>query len=383
MPSSFDQAALEGRVAFKKARDSVAQQEGNFVKGAAIGAATSIPRAFAATGDLLWKLRTGRDLGWERRVKESVESMLPTDKPGMKQGYEAGNVIGDVGQLFADPLAGAGKAMFLAMPAIQKGPKAKELANKLKQGMTMLHKRASPEEIYGATGWSKYNGLWYYHVDPRKASVITKGAEKVGQDFGTPLSEIMDFPEFYDILPSAKHVPVTVDPNLKAVAAFRRPQGGSPAKIILSKQAAEDLKGEARHIRLAMSAMLHETTHYGQSQGGALVQGGWSPEQVQTRLEALLPKGTFVPLQDARAIYMAQEGETFSRLVQEIYEGKQQFTGDLTKAMNSVEGRKGMPKGMYIADMFEDSQLLEAWKALREKYPEDIPLEIPYDITFK
>jgi hypothetical protein len=100
---------LTSRAMYLRSMASVKAQEGNFVKGAAVGAVASVPRTFAALTDMM-----GVTQGAERDIYNHWEDKVDNSQPGTLAGFNFGSVFGDAAQTVADPIAGVAKGIGIA-----------------------------------------------------------------------------------------------------------------------------------------------------------------------------------------------------------------------------------------------------------------------------
>jgi hypothetical protein len=84
---------LTSRAMYLRSMASVKAQEGNFVKGAAVGAVASVPRALGAITDMV-----GITEGAERDIRNHWQDKVDGSQPGAMAGFDFGSVLGDAAQ---------------------------------------------------------------------------------------------------------------------------------------------------------------------------------------------------------------------------------------------------------------------------------------------
>jgi hypothetical protein len=141
------------------------QQEENFAKSAAKGAGASLVEGAAGLVEMAGWLGS-KVTGTNNPAKGLMDSVAwqmkqwlvgDTPQPGEAQGYDAGNVIGNVSQVVSDPLApviaGAGKAGLLAGIA----SKEDKFVEEMRMARDALESGVSQMDVYKRTGFFNLN----------------------------------------------------------------------------------------------------------------------------------------------------------------------------------------------------------------------------------
>ena len=139
---------------YDKALSSGKEQEATFASYALGGIASSVLEVGAGVlqlGSLAFRNSRrglGKEESWPEQVRDWSKKKLGVgpDKPGSESGFDFGNVTGNVGQFFADPLTGVAKAgLFLSARVAGRGVNAGGVGRLAQE---MADNGATPMEIW-------------------------------------------------------------------------------------------------------------------------------------------------------------------------------------------------------------------------------------------